>query len=134
MWVPDPSRSSKPFIIGGIIAAAVAVIVAVVLVITLSGGSEQSDEDQIRSVVSTFQDAYNRSDVDALREISCKKMQTAFDDFKARSQNAVLTVKSVTINGDTAVAAVVEDWGDGSKPRDDTYNLIREDGRWKACV
>jgi hypothetical protein len=133
MWVPDPQTHRKPLIIGGIIAGAVVAIIAVVLVITLSGGSKPSDEEQIRAVVSQFQDAYNRSDVDTLRDMSCQKMEPQFDHFKPRSDHAVLTVKAVRVTGDKAEADVVEDFGAGSGPRDDTYNLIREDGRWKAC-
>ncbi|MDT5093863.1 MAG: hypothetical protein QOH60_3226 [Mycobacterium sp.] len=129
----DSSANRRPLIIGGIVVGAVAIIVAVILVLTLGGGSKLSDEDQIRAVVKTFQDAYNRSDVSTMRQSICQKDQKKLDNFKSSSNHASLTVKSVTVTGDTAEAKMIEDWGAGNGPHDDTYHFVREDGSWKSC-
>jgi hypothetical protein len=133
LWVSDPSANRRPLIIGGIVVGAVAIIVAVILVLALGGGPKLSDEDQIRAVQTTIQDAYNRSDVSTLRQNVCQKRQKRLDNFKASSDHASLTLKSVTVNGDSAEAKDVEDWGAGNGPHDDTYRFVRENGSWKSC-
>lgn len=120
---------------GGIAAAVVAVVVAVVLVVFV-GGSEPSDEDQIRAVAAKLQDAWNHDDLDTTRELHCRERQSVVEiDNAKKMPHRVITVKSVEVKGDKAEALVVNDFdpNDEYPPDEGTWDFVRESGRWKVC-
>jgi hypothetical protein len=138
MWVPDPPKNRTP-LIAGIIAGVVVVAAVVVSVLYFTVWSKdsapQSDEAQITTIVEQFETAWNDTNFDAFKPITCKAFQSKNDfneeDFKKAREDGPkidITVQSVKVTGDKATATVKN--GEG-KIRN--IGLIREDDSWKLC-
>ncbi|OOK65273.1 hypothetical protein BZL29_7984 [Mycobacterium kansasii] len=98
-----------------------------------------SDEDQIRQTVTAFQDAYNTQNWQAYTELMCTAMRAQFTgpvmDYvkKGRAEAGLtqVTITSVTVTGDTAIAAMNSS-NEALGTRSVTLPLKLEDG-WKIC-
>lgn len=98
-----------------------------------------SAEDEIRQTVTAFQDAYNTQNWTAYTELMCAAMRAKFTgpvmDYvkKGRAESGMTqaNVTSVTINGDTATAAMKSS-NEALGTRTVTLPLKLEDG-WKIC-
>lgn len=139
LWIDEPKKNRTPLIIGGVAAAAVAValIVAVVLIFIL--GSKPSDEEQIRSVIASLEDAYNNSDLDALNAHLCEadRDDSGEDGFGARNNDdgaLDVTVNSIEVNGDTAEVNTTDTYANGDDAEETTATFVRENGEWRACA
>jgi Domain of unknown function (DUF4878) len=139
LWLPDARKNRTPLIAGIAAVLALAAVVVGVLYFTVwskDSAPAQSDEAQIRAVVTKFEAAWNDTNFDAFKPITCKEQQSKDDfnekDFKKvreESPTLNLTVVSVKITGDTATAVVKN--GDNDKTQN--IKLVREDGAWKWC-
>jgi hypothetical protein len=144
VWVDDtPPSNNKPLIIGGIAALLVVIIGVVVAVLwftedvrtTTATTPPKSDQEQVKDVVKTYQDAWNDSNFDGFKPIACKDWkadstfnETDFLDAREGADKLDLTVTSVEIDGDNATATA-EDESRGTND----IKLVREDGEWKWC-
>lgn len=98
-----------------------------------------SAEDQIRQTVTAFQDAYNTQNWTAYTELMCAAMRTKFSGpvmnyvKKGRAESGLthITITAVTINGDTATAAMNSS-NEALGTRSVSLPLKLEDG-WKIC-
>ncbi|MDV6979119.1 Rv0361 family membrane protein [Mycobacterium intracellulare] len=98
-----------------------------------------SAEDQIRQTVTAFQDAYNTQNWTAYTELMCAAMRTKFTGpvmnyvKKGRAESGLthITITAVTINGDTATAAMNSS-NEALGTRSVSLPLKLEDG-WKIC-
>lgn len=101
--------------------------------------SPPSDEDQIRQTVTAFQDAYNTQNWTAYTELMCSAMRAKFTGpvmnyvKKGRAESGLthIIITSVTINGDTATAAMNSS-NEALGTRAVSLPLKLEDG-WKIC-
>lgn len=101
--------------------------------------SPASDEDQIRQTVTAFQDAYNTQNWTAYTELMCSAMRAKFTGpvmnyvKKGRAESGLthIVITSVTINGDTATAAMNSS-NEALGTRAVSLPLKLEDG-WKIC-
>ncbi len=101
--------------------------------------SPPSDEDQIRQTVTAFQDAYNTQNWTAYTELMCSAMRAKFTGpvmnyvKKGRAESGLthIVITSVTINGDTATAAMNSS-NEALGTRAVSLPLKLEDG-WKIC-
>lgn len=148
LWVDDaPPSSKKGLIIGGSIAAALVVIIGIVVAIVLfTGGdsnspvakpanTEADNKQEIKDVVEKFQNAWNDSNFDGFKPITCKKAQeepefneSDFLDSREGSDELDLEATDFDIKGDDATVTVENA---GKDPDDITFK--REDGKWKWC-
>lgn len=98
-----------------------------------------SAEDQIRQTVTAFQDAYNTQNWTAYTQLMCAAMRTKFTGpvmnyvKKGRAESGLthITITAVTINGDTATAAMNSS-NEALGTRSVSLPLKLEDG-WKIC-
>lgn len=101
--------------------------------------SPASDEDQIRQTVTAFQDAYNTQNWTAYTELMCSAMRAKFTGpvmnyvKKGRAESGLthIVITSVTINGDTATAAMNSSH-EALGTRAVSLPLKLEDG-WRIC-
>jgi hypothetical protein len=139
LWVPDTPKKRTGLIAGvtaGVFAlAAIVVLVLYFTVWSQDSSSAQSDEAQIRVLVQKYQAAWNDNDYGAMKSIMCKEglsRSVNEDSFKRAHEEhgkVNLTVESVSINGDTATAAITD--RDNDKSPD--FKFVRDDGAWKWC-
>jgi len=141
LWVPDEApRRRKGLLIGAIVAAvALVAIVAVVRFLVLRD-VKPSDEEQIRSVLASEEDAWNKSDFDKFWDITCKSVRESDEFKKFDFQNSrdglghvVITVKSVEINGDKATAHVELNYENTDDSGTHDEEFVKENGEWKEC-
>lgn len=126
---------------GGVVAAvAVVAIVAAVLVVALTRESKPSDEERIRQFFASAQNAWNNSDFDAFADLTCDKdrqgedfTESNFRDARVDEGRVEITVKSVEVSGDTAIASVEEKYETEDEPDSVEHDLVREGGEWKVC-
>lgn len=98
-----------------------------------------SDDEQIRQTVTAFQDAYNTQNWTAYTELMCAAMRAKFTgpvmDYvkKGRAESGLthITITAVTINGETATAAMNSS-NEALGTRAVSLPLKLEDG-WKIC-
>jgi sigma54-dependent transcription regulator len=102
---------------------------------TMAPRQERSDEDQLRDAIDEFEQAWNASDFDALRQLICADLRA--DDQFSRSElreardlagRLALTVRSIDFDGAKATA-VIENHG--AEP--DDIRFVRESDDWKWC-
>lgn len=146
MYHPPPPRRRTPILalIAGLVVLVVAALAVVVVVArpdAVTGTAVRdpaerlTDEEQITASVNAFEQAWNDGDFAAFQPVLCAGAQ-ASDEFteseflEARDLGGVLdlTVESVDVDGDAAVADVAND---GENNQD--IALVREDGAWKWC-
>ena len=136
---PQPkSNGPKWALIAGLAAIiVVGIVVAVVLVSNSGGGLSalggNSDEDQIRSLMS--------SGPSSIKERACANDQKFFSKFPGIADSTgtnptgakgKATVDSVNVSGDTATAEVTATSGTGLE-RSGTLYFRKESGEWKIC-
>ena len=136
---PQPkSNGPKWALIGGLAAIiVVGIVVAVVLVSNSGGGLSalggNSDEDQIRSLMS--------SGPSSIKERACANDQKFFSKFPGIADSTgtnptgakgKATVDSVNVTGDTATAEVTATSSAGLE-RSGTLYFRKESGEWKIC-
>jgi hypothetical protein len=124
-------------------AVAVIAIVATILVVTLGGArpAGPSDEEQIRAVVDGFEEAWNRSDFEKFTSLVCAESLNngdapAKDEFMEQRRDdgrIELTVTSVDVHGEKATAKVDETNPQKHDTKSEDLDLVRENGKWKAC-
>jgi len=141
LWVPDEApRRRKGLLIGAIVAAvALVAIVAVVRFLVLRD-VKPSDEEQIRSVLTSEYEAWNNSDWDKRWDIACKSAREDRSFTEAQFRYAigefghvVFAVKSVEINGDKATAHVELSLEKTKQSGIRDEELVKENGEWKTC-
>ena len=145
LWVPDSApRNRKGLIIGaGVAVLALAAIVAGVLVVVLGvfldREAKPSDEQQIRQVFARGQDAWNDSDFEEFRDITCaaavlgEESESHFRETRDQLGRVEIIVESVQVSGDKATAAVSQHFENDFDLDSDQYPVVREGGRWKMC-
>jgi hypothetical protein len=125
-------------IVGG---AAVVALALVALLITVGTRSAPvaSEEDQVRAVLYGMNGSYNRSDFAAFASHLCPDMLRA-DQFEAgwhKSRESdgptQITVNSVDVRGDGAVANVRFEAANHADPKTFDVDFLREGADWKAC-
>jgi hypothetical protein len=146
-WGGPPRPSRTPIIIVSVAGVVAVLAIAIVLIYvfalkgTNSSSSGNSAEDQIRAVVKSSQDAYNRADASAFASTWCKQ-DTSFtppdaDELRKNlndSGQVTLTVDSIVVTGDSATVVLEERYSkDTSMNEKRTYKFVREGGAWKNC-
>jgi len=138
--VPEekPQRRTGLVIGGAVAAVAVVAIVATALGVVFTRESKPSDEEQIRQVIASMVDAWNNSDFEKYRQAVCEKNQKdsyfseEFFLYMTDSRGPIhITVKSVEVKGDTAIAVIDVKLRDAEQTDEDEY--VRENGEWKQC-
>jgi ketosteroid isomerase-like protein len=106
-----------------------------------TNSSGTSAEDQIRAVIKSAQDAYNKADAPAFASTWCKQ-DTSFtppgaDEMRKNlndSGQVTLTVDSIVVTGDSATVVIEERYSKDTSMNDKrTYKFVREGGAWKNC-
>jgi len=133
-----PISAGPGFLVAGGLAA-VLPIAAVLIVFSKGSAPTGTDADQVRAVLNGMNGSYNRSDFAAFASHVCEDMLRA-DGYKAgwyesrKSDGPTrITVNSVEVTGDDAVANVrfVAANHSGAKTLD--IDFLREGADWKAC-
>lgn len=119
--------------------AAALTIAAAVVFIALRPAPVASDQDQVRAVLNRMNGSYNRSDFDGFAAHICPDMLRA-DGYEAgwyhsrRSDGPTeITVNSVDVAGDDAVANVRFEAANHSDAKTLDVDFLREGAEWKAC-
>jgi hypothetical protein len=126
------------FIAGGALAAALA-IVAALMVVTTRPTPTATDEDQVRRVLEGMNGSYNRSDFEAFASHVCADMLRAGGYeagwYQSRESDGPtqITVNSIDVTGDDAVANVRFVGANRSDARTLDVDFLREGDHWKAC-
>ncbi|MDT5184057.1 MAG: hypothetical protein QOI29_2215 [Mycobacterium sp.] len=124
------------FIAGGALAAALAIVAALMVVTTRP---TPTDEDQVRRVLAGMNGSYNRSDFEAFASHVCADMLRAGDYeagwYQSRKSDGPtqITVNSVDVTGDDAVANVRFVAANHSDAKTLDVDFLREGDQWKAC-
>jgi hypothetical protein len=111
------------------------VIAIVTTVIVLSTSrSAPSNEDQIRAVWQSTQNAYNAADFTTWRSNFCVRRQSRLPTeyvWKTLHPAGRLDnpLQSIAVSGDSAIATVTNT----ANPRSQTQTFARENGDWKVC-
>jgi hypothetical protein len=101
----------------------------------------ESDADQIRDVITAWQDAYNTQNWDAYLQDTCEAMRKKFTGVvidmlqKGRAENGITQIISVTarIDGDQATAIVTAQSQALGRQTITNFPFVRQDG-WKICM
>ena len=120
-------------------AAAALPIAAAMIVFTPGSTPTATDEDQVRAVLNGMNGSYNRSDFEAFTSHVCADMlrangyETGWYQSRQSDGPTQITVNSVDVTGDDAVANVrfVAANHDDAKTLD--IDFLREGADWKAC-
>ena len=126
------------FIAGGALAAALAVVAALMLVTTRPAPTA-TDGDQVRRVLEGMNGSYNRSDFEAFASHVCADMLRAGGYeagwYQSRKSDGPtqITVNSVDVTGDDAVANVRFVAANRSDAKTLDVDFLREGDQWKAC-
>ena len=126
------------FIAGGALAAALAIVAALILVTTRPAPTA-TDEDQVRRVLEGMNGSYNRSDFEAFASHVCADMLRAGGYeagwYQSRKSDGPtqITVNSVDVTGDDAVANVRFVAANHSDAKTLDVDFLREGDQWKAC-
>jgi len=128
-------------VVGVVVVLAIAIVLIFVFALKGTNSSPPSAEDQIRAVIKSQQDAYNRADAPTFASGFCKQ-DTSFtppgaDEMRKNlddSGQVTLTVDSIVVNGDSATVVIEEKYAkDTSMNEKRTYKFVRESGAWKNC-
>jgi hypothetical protein len=126
------------FIAGGALAAALAIVAALMLVTTRAAPTA-TDGDQVRRVLEGMNGSYNRSDFEAFASHVCADMLRAGGYeagwYQSRKSDGPtqITVNSVDVTGDDAVANVRFVAANHSDAKTLDVDFLREGDQWKAC-
>ena len=119
-------------------AVALDAIVAVVFFVTRD--SKPSDEELIRAAVAAVDDAWNRSDLEALESHVYKEHLRDHaldeDDFQeAREEDGRLTstVHSVKVTAGKATPNIEQKYENKDESDTNDIEFVRENGEWKYC-
>ncbi len=126
------------FIAGGALAVALAIVAALMLVTTRPAPTA-TDGDQVRRVLEGMNGSYNRSDFEAFASHVCADMLRAGGYeagwYQSRKSDGPtqITVNSVDVAGDDAVANVRFVAANHSDAKTLDVDFLREGDQWKAC-
>jgi hypothetical protein len=126
------------FIAGGALAVALAIVAALMLVTTRPAPTA-TDGDQVRRVLEGMNGSYNRSDFEAFASHVCADMLRAGGYeagwYQSRKSDGPtqITVNSVDVTGDDAVANVRFVAANHSDAKTLDVDFLREGNQWKAC-
>ncbi len=126
------------FIAGGALAVALAIVAALMLVTTRPAPTA-TDGDQVRRVLEGMNGSYNRSDFEAFASHVCADMLRAAGYeagwYQSRKSDGPtqITVNSVDVTGDDAVANVRFVAANHSDAKTLDVDFLREGDQWKAC-
>jgi hypothetical protein len=133
-----PINARPGLLVAGAAAAALPVAAAMI-VFTPGSTPTATDEDQVRAVLNGMNGSYNRSDFEAFASHVCADMlrtngyETGWYQSRESDGPTRITVNSVDVTGDDAVANVrfVAANHDDAKTVD--IDFLREGADWKAC-
>ena len=134
----DRSARKVLFIAGGALAVALAIVAALMLVTTRPAPTA-TDGDQVRRVLEGMNGSYNRSDFEAFASHVCADMLRAGGYeagwYQSRKSDGPtqITVNSVDVTGDDAVANVRFVAANRSDAKTLDVDFLREGDQWKAC-
>jgi hypothetical protein len=125
--------------IAGIAMIAAAVAACATTLVGMARPAVATDQDQVRAVLSTMNNSYNRSDFTAFASHVCAAMLRA-NNFQAGwyqsrevDGTTQITVNSVSVTGDDAVANVRFAAANHEDAKTFDVGFLREDTQWKAC-
>jgi hypothetical protein len=129
-------------IFGGIIGGLLAVVLTLgaVLTVVTARSAPPSDEEQIRAVLTGMEDSYNRSDYAGFASHLCADMRADADfelgwhERRADDGRVDITVNSVDVTGDDAVANVEFAAANHDEPKTLDMDFLRQETEWKACL
>ena len=123
--------------VGGVTVAALTLVA--VSVFPIGRAPTASDEDQVRAVLDGMNGSYNRSDFAAFASHVCADMlhangyETGWYQSRAADGPTDITVNSVDVSGDDAVANVRFVAAKREDARTLDIDFLREGAEWKAC-
>jgi hypothetical protein len=136
-WVRLHARNGL-LVAGGIAVAALA-IAALLIAAGARSAPATSDEDRVRAVLNDMNGSYNRSDFAGFASHLCPAMLRA-DQFEAGWYDSresdgptQITVNSVDVTGDDAVASVRFVAANREDAKTLDVDFLREGTEWKAC-
>lgn len=97
------------------------------------------DEDQVRAVLDGMNAAYNRADFDGFASHLCPTMpkgelfESGWQQSRAADGPTRITVSSVDVSGDDAVAVVRFEAANRTDTKTLEIDFERVDAEWKAC-
>ncbi|WP_228833900.1 hypothetical protein [Nocardia abscessus] len=142
----DTGRPNRKLILVGAAGAAVIALVAVIVaLVTMTG--EDSPETQVRGAITSYTEALQTGDLEALRSSTCGPLHDFYqgipsDQFagvhklsvERKNIPVVDSIDAIRITDDTAIAqATVYTEADPAKRSARTFDLQRTDDGWKVC-
>jgi hypothetical protein len=127
------------FIAAAALAAAALTIAAVLIVVTTRPGPTATDEAQVRAVLHGMNGSYNRSDFEAFASHVCADMlhangyEAGWYQSRESDGPTQITVNSVDVTGDDAVANVRFVAANRVDPKTLDIDFLRDGADWKAC-
>jgi hypothetical protein len=125
-------------IAAGALAAALA-MVSVLILVTTRPAPAATDEDQVRAVLAGMNGSYNQSDFEAFASHVCAEMlrnnsyEAGWYSSRESDGPTQITVNSVDVTGDGAVANVQFVATNHTDPKTLDIDFLREGAEWKAC-
>lgn len=128
----------------GLLIAGIAMIAAVVAacattLVGMARPAVAADQDQVRAVLSTMNNSYNSSDFTAFASHVCAAMlrannfQAGWYENREVDGTTQITVNSVDVTGDDAVANVRFVAANHEDAKTFDIDFLREGAEWKAC-
>ena len=102
---------------------------------------DTSDEAQIRGVLRTISDAYNRKDVHGAQDSLCTRSRSQWNPqlervwmaYRLRHGAMDFTIRSVDVTGVVARVAGFQDYVNDAKPQPFTAEMGRSPSGWRMC-
>jgi hypothetical protein len=129
----------KGLVIAGSALAAALAMVAVLIVVTTRPAPAVTDEDQVRAVLAGMNGSYNESNFEAFASHVCADMlrnnsyEAGWYESRQTDGPTQITVNSVAVTGDGAVANVQFVAANQADPKTLDVDFLREGDQWKAC-
>jgi hypothetical protein len=137
---PEPDRPTIAPFLGAL--AVIAIVVIGIVLFNVFGSQHTTPGDQVAQAAVAQNDALQRQDYAAFRNVTCRAEQGLEADFLARQRDSVAKdgerylddVTDIRIDGDRASATVTYHFDKTVETKTPSeLNFAKEDGAWKVC-
>jgi uncharacterized protein HemX len=137
---PEPDRPTIAPFLGAL--AVIAIVVIGIVLFNVFGSQHTTPGDQVAQAAVAQNDALQRQDYAAFRNVTCRAEQGLEADFLARQRDSVAKdgerylddVTDIRIDGDRASATVTYHFDKTAETKTPSeLNFAKEDGAWKVC-
>jgi hypothetical protein len=136
-WMPITTRNG--LLIAGAVAVVALMLGGLLIVVGSRSTPATSEADQVRAVLNRMNSSYNRSDFKAFASHVCADMlrsdayETGWHQSRELDGPTQITVNSVDVTGDDAVANVQFTAANHSDAKTLDIDFFRDGTGWKAC-